>query len=360
MVFRPEPWAESPMTDKTRFYGLDGVRGLAAVSIMLFHYTQYNGLSWFKAAPMAVDLFFILSGFVIRHGYGDRIANGLPFHDFLRHRTLRLWPVYMVGLMVGVVAAALQGMRPVDLSIVAAMGSALLPNFYQTTWALGNGGTVSGIFPLNGTTWSLFFEVVVNMVFFAWIALRRRTALTGVAVVSGLVYAVCVLLSGQVNPGWGVDNFWLAFPRVIAEFSLGVCLYNERDRLPRLPDWLLPALGAIMLFLFLFADGRALLLYIFVLAPLLILSAARLQPRRLARKLCQTLGDMSYPLYVLHIPLYALMGVILPLDHMPLVIRTTGMAVLAIGLSIGLAHLDRYVRLKVKGAHPAIPAESLP
>ncbi len=338
------------MTDKARFYGLDGVRGVAAVSIMLFHYTQYNGLSWFKAAPMAVDLFFILSGFVIRHGYGDQIQRGLGFGVFLQHRWRRLWPIYMIGLVVGVVAAGLQGMRPTDLSVVAAMGSVLLPNFFQTTWALGNGGTVSGIFPLNGTTWSLFFEICVNIAFFAYVALRRDTRLTGVAIVTCALYALCILIFGQVNPGWGIDNFWLGFPRVIAEFSLGVCLYNERHRLPRLPDWLLPALGAIMLTLFLFADGRALLLYVFLLAPLLILCSSRFEAGPKARNWCSSLGDMSYPLYIIHMPVYALVSQLLPLSHIPLAIRTAGMALLAVTLSLGLARLDTRLRQRLRRA----------
>lgn len=160
------------MTEKTRFYALDGIRGLAAISILLFHYTEHNDLNWFKAAPMAVDLFFILSGFVVMHGYGDRILQGMGLGHFLRQRLLRLWPLYMVGLVTGLIAIILRQGVGCGLMVSAALNSFMLPDFSHLFE--GNSKGIE-LFPFNWPAWSLFFEVAVNIAFFAYVTIRRKT-----------------------------------------------------------------------------------------------------------------------------------------------------------------------------------------
>jgi peptidoglycan/LPS O-acetylase OafA/YrhL len=90
-----------------RFDLLDGLRGLAAIAVMVHHFTQHNGLHWLGGAWVAVDLFFILSGFVIAHSYGIKLLAGMPLRQFLLIRLNRLGPLYFFGLLIGLIAALL-------------------------------------------------------------------------------------------------------------------------------------------------------------------------------------------------------------------------------------------------------------
>ncbi|MFT4076025.1 MAG: acyltransferase [Asticcacaulis sp.] len=337
------------MTEKTRFHALDGIRGLAAISILLFHYTEHNGLNWFKAAPIAVDLFFILSGFVIMHGYGDRIAQGMAFRHFLWQRLLRLWPLYLIGLILGVVAALVQGVSGGDISMATLSGILILPDFNRLIWTINGGATYGVLFPLNAPSWSLFFEMAVNMAFFAYVAFCRKRDLKILAVVSLVIYAACVLLTRQVNPGWSIDNFWMGFPRVIAEFFLGAVIYEERHRVPDMPAIVPIGLALAVFTGFLFADGRALLPNILILLPALIVTASKMKTGVAFGKVAALLGDLSYPLYIVHVPIYALLYYSLPITDLSAPVRTVGMAVLALAVSFALVRLDRMLRHYLKG-----------
>lgn len=165
---------------KRRFDFLDGVRGLAALFVMFYHYTQHNGLIFFKGAWIAVDLFFILSGFVLSYGYGAKIIDGMSFRDFFRIRLIRLAPLYFVGFLLGLafyVVASLQngliglnGELLVAASILNLFG---LPYVNNEVWPFGDDHIVGAAFPLNDPAWSLFFEIVVN-IFFMFTLLNLR------------------------------------------------------------------------------------------------------------------------------------------------------------------------------------------
>jgi peptidoglycan/LPS O-acetylase OafA/YrhL len=336
------------MTEKTRFYALDGLRGLAAISVMLFHYTEQNGLNWFKAAPMSVDLFFILSGFVIMHGYGGEIARGMTFRHFIWQRLLRLWPLYLIGLFIGLLAVSAQGLALQDIVIAAVLGSLILPDFNHATWAFETGTTTGVLFPLNGPSWLLFFEMAVNIVFFAYLTWRPKTDFKTPAAVFLAIYAACIWLTGQVNPGWGIDNFSLGFPRVIAEFSLGAFLYTQRDRVPEISVYVPLALAVAVFGSFLFADGRWLLVNILLLLPALILTASKVKPGPIGRKAGALLGDISYPLYIVHAPVYALLYQLLPLADLRPAVRTLCVAGLVLSVSFALAQADKTLRKRLK------------
>src|ERR1700730_11108643 len=90
-------------TDK-RFEILDGMRGVAAIIVMFHHYFQYTGVGLLGNANASVDLFFILSGFVIVHSYGERLHHGMPAVSYISKRVVRLYPMFILALIVGSVA----------------------------------------------------------------------------------------------------------------------------------------------------------------------------------------------------------------------------------------------------------------
>ena len=81
------------MTSPDRFVSLDGLRGIAAIAVMLFHVS----LGYMPGGSLAVDFFFCLSGFVIALAFGKRFANGLSFRAFAKARFARLYPMMFIG-----------------------------------------------------------------------------------------------------------------------------------------------------------------------------------------------------------------------------------------------------------------------
>ena len=89
------------LQNNQRYDALDGLRGIAAIIVMLSHYSQYFGLNWFKNASVAVDLFFVLSGLVIVHSYGRKVLIGMSFKSFLILRFIRLAPLNFLAVVIG-------------------------------------------------------------------------------------------------------------------------------------------------------------------------------------------------------------------------------------------------------------------
>ena len=91
-----------------RYEVLDGMRGIAALTVMIHHFTQFGPRPLFQHAPVAVDLFFMLSGFVIMHSYGSRLRSGMPAMDYIKRRVIRLYPMFLIALFAGVLACMRQ------------------------------------------------------------------------------------------------------------------------------------------------------------------------------------------------------------------------------------------------------------
>src|SRR5215210_2241655 len=90
------------------YHSLNGLRGLAALIVVLFHAAALIGTQLAPGGYLAVDLFFILSGFVIAHAYDHRFAEGLGPLAFIRYRIIRFYPLYLLGLAIGASWLALE------------------------------------------------------------------------------------------------------------------------------------------------------------------------------------------------------------------------------------------------------------
>ncbi|MFL5016488.1 MAG: acyltransferase family protein [Rhizobium sp.] len=156
---------------KHRFWMLDLLRGASAILVLVYHSSNA-----FPVAYAAVDLFFMLSGFVLAERYGESLLQAGGRRDFINHRIARLYPVYFACTLLGAV------------SVFPLIGH--LENWSINTFAVSSvtsllmlpapSDTVLGILPLNGPAWSLFFEVVANVVFLVTAA-RLRVAVFIVA-----------------------------------------------------------------------------------------------------------------------------------------------------------------------------------
>ena len=303
-----------------RFTVLDGLRGIAALFIVTRHTWQFWQFSVFRSY-LAVDLFFMLSGFVLAHAYGDRLARGeLGVGRFLLLRWIRLYPVYAASVLLNAAIALTRTQIQVNYpaeSIGGVLGmttSALLGLPYPGASQLHP--TV--LFPLNTVYWSLFFEVIVSGLFAASIrsATPRRIAATVIA--SGVGLLLCARAHHNLDIGftWGWISLTGGFSRSVFEFTLGIVLYRlwQRTSETRPSRWaligiaipcsamLIPSLGHW--------DWTVDLACIGFVFPAAILAASRTDVGRSCRWLA-ILGTASYPLYLLHKPVGDLVGYVL-------------------------------------------------
>ena len=191
-----------------RFDTLDGARGVASIAVMIYHYTQHNGLHWMEGAWVSVDMFFILSGFVIAHSYGAKIIGGMTFIEFTAIRLIRLGPLYFFGLGLGICAAMIliqtnatiqiDGMKIVK---AAMLGLFWVPYRNWASWPFGTDVITASVFPLNDPAWSLFFELFVNVVFFLFVSRFRVLSSPWLVTLAFVVFVFCTLVLGQHNPG---------------------------------------------------------------------------------------------------------------------------------------------------------------
>ena len=302
---------------KQSFVALDGLRGVAALSVVMLHWFG-SSRSLFAHSYLAVDFFFMLSGFVLAYAYEDRLAAGLSFRAFAIKRLVRLYPLVLAGTLTGLAAslavAHLRPRAPVEAQVMmAAVARALV--FLPTLKASPVG---YGVFPLDHPTWSLFFELAVNLAFALHLTLSRRrlslAALLLIAALSGGFLLRAAALHRGVEVGFKPEHFLGGLPRTIFPFVIGVALYRLHRPGERKVEsgWAVLALALALTALFLTptrGPWAALmdLGCITLVFPALIMAGARMAPVGLAQRLCRWSGDLSYPVYILHAPI--LLGV---------------------------------------------------
>ncbi|MBS7456151.1 acyltransferase family protein [Coralloluteibacterium stylophorae] len=296
------------MQQTERFVLLDGIRGIAAIAVLMRHTLPWWDLALFRSY-LGVDLFFLLSGFVIGHAYDRRLRDrSIGFAEFVAVRLIRLYPVFALSLLLAGVALVAKtvlggGTDPTVLAAVAlhiALAALFLP--------VPLPGSVE-LFTVNGPYWSLFFELLVN---FAYAAVRPFVGPHGLGIavaVAGAVAAGSALAHGHLDLGWtwSAVSLVTGLARAVFGILLGLLLFRHHDalqaRVSRIPPSAAiplvvlvlasPSLGAL--------DPLADLLAVGLLFPLVVVVASRPTHVRLA-PLMLMLGSASYPIYVLHKP----------------------------------------------------------
>jgi peptidoglycan/LPS O-acetylase OafA/YrhL len=282
----------------SRIPGLDALRGLAALLVLAFH---ARGLSLPREVLghgyLAVDLFFVISGFVLARAYDVGLAAG-EGAGFMVKRLKRLYPMALLGLLLGAGLWLVQGADPGPTLLLMMLGLAFVPF---------TGGR--DVFPLNGPQWSLMWELAANLVYAVvapWLTTRRLAALVAIG---GVGHVVLTLIYGTGSLGPYGFNWWAGAPRVIYGFFAGVLLARlmgeGRLTVPAAP--ILVILTVVLLALSPPVPEAARTVFDLVAAlivfPLLVASAARAQVGRLLRPVLDGLAGMSYALYALHIPI---------------------------------------------------------
>jgi peptidoglycan/LPS O-acetylase OafA/YrhL len=279
--------SEIPVTYKT----LDALRGIAAVSVVIGHYSYlFSPLNIFGL--FSVDLFFAMSGFVIAHAYERKLANGLTSCSFFKLRAVRLYPLYFLGTVLGVGYAGADGLALLPASACAVI---MLPCPIKSDI----------MFPLNPVSWSLFLEVVINMIFaVTW---RQWTSRNLVAwlIPSSLFLIWTVYFYGSLDTGWGLTNLLGGVGRVCFSFPVGVLAYRIYMARPihiPLGFWI-AILSAVLLSARVRWPAIAQAAVTICAIPLLLFIAVNNEPPAFLDRLCKFLGQTSYAVYALHFPL---------------------------------------------------------
>lgn len=315
----------------TVFHWLNLLRGLAAFAVVLYHARPILGIQLAPSGYLAVDLFFILSGFVIAHVYDPRFAAGLKIGPFIMARAVRFWPLFALGTGLGAGWLILENLLapPAAFSTGETVGIAALGLLYIPRLTGGD------LFPMNVPAWSLFFELVVNAMFAAFFVATRARWLLAVVIVTGAGLASLAIAGSFDVQAWGGL-------RAVFGFTLGVLLYRSRPSVPNLPGYL-PL--AVLCATFALPDHPATeIACIFLVYPLGILMLSKASHARHG-PLFDATGILSFPLYALHYPiLQAALGL---RDHLPVPAAVTGtVAILAclVAAWLGEHLVDRPIR----------------
>lgn len=301
---------------KTHFEVLDGLRGTAALSVLLFHIFEITSPDLarnpLRHAHLAVDFFFALSGFVLGHAYDRRMSTAastparLDLKGFFLRRLVRLHPMVIVSMFLGLVAFVLdpyvgsgEGVSMSALGLVFGLSLLLLPS---PSLPHRFGETHS----LNAPSWTLFQEYVANVAY-GLFAHRLSNRTLGVAcAISSVAVLLTALHFGHLTNGWAWDGFWAAFVRVTYPFCVGLLLYrlNLRIRLPHSYLWLSMLLLAVFMApLFGAFNGLYEALCVIAVFPLTICVGAGVARMQGALgTVCRFTGRLSYPLYIIHYP----------------------------------------------------------
>ncbi len=300
---------------KSHLEVLDGLRGTAALSVLLFHFTEITSADLahnpLRHAHLAVDFFFALSGFVLGHAYDARLscaaapASRLTLKEFFLRRLIRLHPMVVVSMVIGLLAYLFDpyvgGAKPSSglVVLVFALNLLLLP---APTLPNRFGETHS----LDPPAWTLFQEYLANVAYGLFGARLSNRALGVLCTASALTLLLTALHFGNLGVGWAWDNFWAAFVRLIYPFFAGLLLYrlNLRVRMPHPYLWLsllliavftAPSMGRL--------DGLfEALCVIFVFPVTICLGAGISQLNGWSGKVSRLTGRLSYPLYIIHYP----------------------------------------------------------
>ncbi|MBS1669562.1 MAG: acyltransferase [Bacteroidetes bacterium] len=311
------------LNSKPHYPILDGLRGVASVIVVAFHLCEAHSTSHLDQiinhGYLAVDFFFLLSGFVIGYAYDDRWKK-MSVTDFFKRRLIRLQPMVIMGMIIGALCFYLQEstLWPMiqavpfwKMLLVMLIGFTLIPvppSMDIRGW--------QEMHPLDGPGWSLFFEYIGNILYGLWIKRFSKTLLTILVILAciALIQLAVSSPTGDVIGGWAIDptQLRIGFTRMVFPFFAGLLLFRtvKLSSIKNAFFWCsliifislsMPRVGGAA---HLWMNGLYDSLTIILIFPLVVyMGASSSGIGKRASKLCTFLGDISYPMYITHYPL---------------------------------------------------------
>ena len=310
---------------KPHYNILNGLRGVAALTVIWYHVFEAFATSpfdqKFNHGYLAVDFFFILSGFVIGYAYDDRWGK-MSIKDFFKRRLIRLHPMIIMGTVLGVITFFIQGGQQWDgtkVSISMVM-LAMLMHMFLIPATPGAGAEVRGngeMYPLNGPSWSLFFEYIGNILYALFMRRLSTSALTVLVALSGIGLASYAIFSlsgyGHLGVGWTLadHNLLGGFLRLLFSFSAGLLLSRVFKPVKIRGAFAICSVAIVVLLSMPYIGNEKTMwlngiydsLCVVIIFPVLVyLGASGKTNDKISERLCRFLGDISYPVYMIHYP----------------------------------------------------------
>ncbi|MEH0197201.1 acyltransferase [Caulobacter sp. CCNWLY153] len=309
---------------KSHYVILDGLRGVAALMVVAFHlFEAYSGGSPHKQiinhGYLAVDFFFLLSGFVVAYAYDDRWSV-MGQWQFYKRRLVRLQPMIIVGGLIGAALLAFQhwSLFPkLDTVTVWQVIGVMLLGFLMIPMAPS--AEIRGwgeIYPLNGPQWSLFYEYLANLLYAVGLRKLSNRWLGALVAVSALALIGLLVLGprGDVIGGWALNlsGVHIGLTRVMFPFFAGVLLMRLGKRIKVRHGFAVCSvllIAALSLPRFggperLWVNGLYEAACVILLFPLIVaIGAGEKDVDGPSVRIARFFGDLSYPLYITHYPL---------------------------------------------------------
>jgi peptidoglycan/LPS O-acetylase OafA/YrhL len=300
-----DPTGQALLPTKQHFMALDGLRGVAALMVVIFHFMEmvigdysklFIGHGW-----LAVDFFFCLSGFVIGYAYDDRV-RAMGIWAFFKVRLIRLHPLVVFGSVLGLITLFVDPFRGGPLGYSAGqVVLVFLSSIFLIPYPVMHERGLS-LFSLNSPAWSLFWEYVAN-IFYAVVVFRfTRRWLNIATVLAAIVLCIAGHNAGHLWAGFSGPTFWIGGARIGFSFLAGLLVYRSK--------WIIrsklgfSALSVLLLLAFVmpYAEGGWMreAAVILVYFPLLVALGAGVTLSRRAESFCKFAGNISYPLYMTH------------------------------------------------------------
>jgi peptidoglycan/LPS O-acetylase OafA/YrhL len=295
------------------FHTLDALRGIAAVGVVVFHLQQAFAPIAAPGGYLAVDLFFMMSGVVLSHAYETRFQAGMGTLDFMRARLIRLYPLYLLGTLLGIVVtlASLLGRNSQNLDPSSLLQAALLALLFLPNLSAR---PVNQMFPLNIPCWSLFLEILVNLLFVVFWPLLTSRRLIALSLLTGSAVALAIVHKGSIDQGSVASSFTIGLTRTIFGFSVGVLIARRIRHVHRGESNLgvLAIVAVVVIAVAGWPKGELRAIWdavcVLVVFPLMVYFGTLIDPGARLRRIATFLGVTSYAVYVLHSPLSSIMN----------------------------------------------------
>lgn len=318
----------SPLPDsRPRYELLDGLRGIAAFVVIWYHFGEGFATSpvdqMINHGYLAVDFFFVLSGFVLGYAYDNRWKNGsMTAGRFMLRRVIRLHPMVILSVILGAVAYLIQGSvqwdgTPVPLTtllLALFLGLFLIPVIPGIDADVRGNGEM---FPLNGPSWSLFFEYIGSILYALILHRLSKRSLLGVVVLSSVGLAMMAL--GNTSEAYHIGFGWSAtgwgclggFFRLSFSFSAGLLISRCFRQIRIRGAFWICTLILCTVMACPYVGGAEPNVYnalydlfctFFIFPAVVYLGACGNTTDRFSTSTCNFLGQLSYPIYIIHYP----------------------------------------------------------
>ncbi len=322
------------MKSENRYVLLDGFRGIAAVLVMFHHFCLLNGVDFLESAYVAVDLFFILGGFVFSASAKNFLRGEQCYFDYAVARLTRFWPLPFLGCLIG--GAFYFTQLYIDPTFIGTQRDTLMATFlncffipYITAEPSLNWRWVS-LFPVNNPAWFLYFYTLAILFMLPFLKLDKRTLWRLTVSFFLIFFALGVIYTftthreriADLSMGWGLNNFMGGYFRMLFGFTLGILMKRLLDEgdvarfferhpfIQKLNRWIVASpfilyvLVALMLMVPIDPLWGLYPILMLLLFPIVLISAATYcNPSHFSVRLSQALAWISFPLFSIHMPL---------------------------------------------------------